>query len=505
MSNKMNSLSNKHSGKKAVNERAKQYKLYAVGSVVILGVIVLLVNILFDNLLGKALTFDFTLDKSSSISAESQKFIDSLPEGTRFRIVGLFERPESVVNTKYQYIAPLLDDYAKKSKGKITVEYQDLQAHPGIISELDPAGAYGLSNLKGQYAVYYNGKLDIIDPINCYTIDTNYLEQYNAYLATGNNVEYTFTNSMITLMKGYTSKAYVLTGLKEDSCEQLKRMLASLGVETAELAVVSDFKIPDDCSLIILNGPDTDITETAYLELKNYIARGGNVIVSVEYSSENVNEPFTNLNRLLNEMNINIEHCMISENDPNYQLNGHINNSLADIGPVFAGLISEKRLNITLSRPITYSVNQRADVITSPVLLSSASATKSVAGENNEAKQIDSNPAVLNAAMHSCYANGDKGQLFVFGTVNFTSDAYFSEYTITDKNADFIRACVRNMLPASDAYNVNIPVKKIENYKLNDNDATASAATAIMVVFMIVLPIALSSMAVIVYNKRKNL
>ena len=131
MSNKINSLSNNHSGKKAVNERAKQYKLYAIGSVVILGVIVLLVNILFDNLLGKALTFDFTLDKSSSISAESQKFIDSLPEGTRFRIVGLFERPESVVNTKYQYIAPLLDDYAKKSKGKIkTADIRPLMIKP---------------------------------------------------------------------------------------------------------------------------------------------------------------------------------------------------------------------------------------------------------------------------------------------------------------------------------------------------------------------------------------
>ena len=505
MSNKMTNTSKGKTGKRFGNEIARQYKIYAIGSVIILGIIVLLVNVLFDKLLGKALTFDFTLDRSSTISAESQKFIDSLPDGTNIRIVGLFERPESVMNTKYQYIAPLLDDYAKKSKGKITVEYQDVQSHPGLISELDPAGAYGLANLNGQYAVYYNGKLDIIDPIDCYTIDVNYLEQYNAYLATGNNVEYTFTNSMMSLVKGFTTKAYILTGLKEDGSEQLKRMLKSLGVESADLAVVSDFKIPDDCDLLILNGPDSDITETVYLEMKNYIARGGNVIVSVEYASENVNEPFTNLNRLLNEMNINIEHCMISENDPAYQLNGHINNSLADIGPAFTDMVSEKKLNITLARPISLSVTQRSDVITTPVLLSSASATKSVAGDNNEAKQIDSNQSVLYAGMHSRYANGDKGQLYVFGTVNFTSDVYFSEYTITDKNADFTRACVRNMLPSSASYNINIPIKKIENYKLNDNDATTSAATAIMIVFMIVLPFALSSMAVIVYNKRKNL
>ena len=61
------------------------------------------------------------------------------------------------------------------------------------------------------------------------------------------------------------------------------------------------------------------------------------------------------------------------------------------------------------------------------------------------------------------------------------------------------------MLKEMDPYTVFIPESEIENYKLNDNDATTSAATAIMIVFMIVLPFALSSMAVIVYNKRKNL
>ena len=505
MSKNMNSLFNNLNDKKHVNVRAQQLKIYSIGSVVILGIIILLFNVLFDNLLGNALTFDFTLDRSSTISEESQKFIDSLPADTRIRIVGLFEKPDTFMNTKYQYIAPLLDDYVKKSKGKITIEYQDVQLHPAIVSELDPSGAYGLSNLQGHYAVYYNGKLDTIDPLDCYTIDPNYLDEYNAYYATGNKTEFTFTNSMMSLVKGYNNKAYFLTGNKEDGAELLKKMLNSLGVETADLASVSDFKIPSDCSLLILNGPDSDITETVYLEMKNYIAKGGNVIVSVEYNSENANEPFKNLNRLLNEMNINIDQCMITENDPAYQLSGHINNSLADIGPAFEGFVSSKQFNITLARPISYSFIQRSDVITNPILLSSASATKSVAGANNEAKQIDDKSAVLYAGLHSRYANGDKGQVFVFGTVNFTSDVYFDEYTINDKNADFIKACVRNMLPSSASYNINIPVKTIGSYKLNEEKATTSVTTTLMIVFMIVLPIMLSSAAIIVYNKRKNL
>ena len=34
-----------------------------------------------------------------------------------------------------------------------------------------------LSKKSGQYVVSYNGKIDVIDPIDCYTIDTDYLDK----------------------------------------------------------------------------------------------------------------------------------------------------------------------------------------------------------------------------------------------------------------------------------------------------------------------------------------
>ena len=51
----------------------------------------------------------------------------------------------------------------------------------------------------------------------------------------------------------------------------------------------------------------------------------------------------------------------------------------------------------------------------------------------------------------------------------------------------------------------NIPVIKIDDFQLDESKATTSMATMIMVVFMIILPLIFSSMAVSVYNRRKNL
>ena len=507
MSKITNPIANNNSGKKGSNERAHQLKIYAVGSVLILAAIVLLLNVRMDNFLGKALTFDFTEGHSNTISSESEKFIRSLPDDTRIRVVGLFLRPSDFSeqqSQKYQYIVPLLDDYVKKSGGKISVEYVDIQMNPGIVTELDPSGSYDLSKLTGQFVISYNGRLDVINPLDCYTIDTEYLEKYDTYMATANNAEYTITNSMMSLVKGFTNKAYFITGLKEAGSAQLKKLLKGIGVQSGDIAAADSFKVPEDCNLLILNGPNTDITETMYVEIKAYLARGGKFIVGVDYYIDNANETFPNLNHLLNEMNLNIETCFLSENDPSYQMNTNVNDSLADIASGFSEFTSQKQLHITLARPVSTVGLKDESIITAPVLLTSSKATKSVADANNQAVQFGTDTGVFNAGMYAADTK-TQAEVFVFGTLNFTADSYFSSYTLNDRNADFTRACVRSMLPSSKVYNITIPVKKIENYMLSENKATTSSSTTVMVVFMIILPIALSSLAVIVYNKRKNL
>ena len=120
------------------DNRAEKLKLYSIGSVVLLALIILLVNFLFDKIFGKALTFDFSDYSQNSISQESVDYLDSLPADTRIRIVGLFNRPDNGSDTKYQYIIPLLDDYVKESDGKVTVEYIDPTEHPSIIASASP-------------------------------------------------------------------------------------------------------------------------------------------------------------------------------------------------------------------------------------------------------------------------------------------------------------------------------------------------------------------------------
>ncbi len=486
--------------------RAEKMKLFSIGSVVLLAAIILLVNILFDKILGKAMTFDFSDTAQNSVSQLTADYLDSLSADTHIRIVGLFNRPENVANTKYQYIIPLLDDYVKTSKGKVTVEYIDPLEHPSIINQLDPTNSQDLAKQAENFVIEYNGNLKVIAPIDCYSYDENYFRTTNSYLITGNNAEYTFTNAMNVLTNGYAAKAYIVTGLKEEGNENITKILNSMTIDVDTLAVSENFTVPDDCSLLILNGPNSDISEKMYVAMSDYISRGGKLLVAVDYSTYNANESYVRLNLLLSQMNINIQHLLIYENDPTYQLGGYpIDSNVLAIEP-FADYSSSPVLHNSYARSIAYAENPNTGFTALPVLLTSDNAATIEVDESGRA--VDNGmitTAQYYAAMYSSTSNADGAKAFVFGTLNFTSDQYINSYGLNDYNVEFLRSCIRELVSAQTLDGINIPTKLVDSYTLANSKSTTSLSTLMLVIFMVFIPVILISVAVIVYSKRKNL
>ena len=490
---------------KKTDSRSDKIKLYSIGAVVILIGILLVANILFEKILGKALTFDFSDNLSNSLSQQSVDYLDSLPADTRIRIVGLFDEPENVSGTPYQYIIPLLDDYVRNSKGRVSVEYVDAQTHPQIITQLDPSNSYDLQNNLGSFVIKYNDKIKIVSPYDCYSYDEDYLSQ-GYYYVIGNNTEYSFTNSMYILTQGYSCKAYVITGLSDNGNEYIKKILEGMAIEYNELAVAENFVIPEDCDLLILNGPNSDISEKMLTSMTEYISNNGKLLVSVNYNLKNTGERFNRLNKLLNQLNINIDPAMISENDPWSQLGGLTTDTTVLPTGDFISYIGETALHSTFARSVRVSDSVNGEIAVYPVLVTSDNAATVEFDENgNEVAGSYVSEKQFNVCMYAAGSGSDPAKAFVFGTTNFTSDDYISAYGLNDKNVSFTKACIRELTNTKNVSVLNISTKNVDNFSLNPEKASASASTAILVVFMILIPVLLVAAAVIVYTKRKNL
>ena len=485
--------------------RADKLKLFSIGSVILLAAIILLVNFLFDKVLGQPLTFDFSDSFNNSISAETQEYIDSLPEGTNIKIVGLFNRPDNVASTEYQYIIPLLDDYVKKSGGKITLEYVDPTEHPTIINTLDPNNAYDLASKTGCFVVSYNGRIKVIEPIDCYSYDLNTYYSTGYYYIDGNNTEFTFTNTMYNLTSGNICNAYIVTGLKEAGNVNLTKVLEAMSIEVTELPASDNFTIPEDCDLLIINGANNDISERMYVAMSDYLKNGGKMFVAVDFSSANVNERFDRLNKLLNQMNLNIDPLLIYENDPGYQHSGVAVDSTVVATGEFERYASIPYLSCTYARSVTSVASSTGFYTTSPVLQTSENASTHEVADNGTILEGSGSVNKYNVAMYSTGDGEDAAEVFVFGTLNFTSDTFMNSYGLNHENIDFFRSCVRELLGGKIGNHLNIATKNVDNYSIDTTKSTTSVSTVMLVVFMIFIPVLLISMAVLVYSKRKNL
>ena len=323
---------------------------------------------------------------------------------------------------------------------------------------------------------------------------------------TGNNTEFTFTNSMYNLTNDYSFKAYIITGLKESGNANITKILDSMAMDVEELPVSENFVIPEDCDLLILNGPNNDISEKMYIAMTDYLNNGGKLFVAVDYSLENVTVRFDRLNQLLNQMNINIDPVLVSENDPGYQLGGYSIDSTVTAGDGFKDYSSISLYHSTYARSISTTDNPNTKFKTSPVLLTSKKA--SLLEVDDKGNILDSeinSEGQYYVAMYSVGNDSDPTKVFVFGTMTFSSDEYISSYGMNDANVDFFKACIRELSSTKPVSALNIATKTVDNFSLDANKSTTSLSTVMLVVFMIIIPVVLVAMAVIVYTKRKNL
>ena len=147
-----------------------------------------------------------------------------------------------------------------------------------------------------------------------------------------------------------------------------------MSVEAAELQSSDAFAIPDDCDLLILNGPNTDITEKMYVAMTDYISKGGKMLVAVDYSQNNVTEKYDRLNQLLNQMNVNADPLFIYETDPGYQRNGYASDSNVTVANAFASYSSDYALHCSNGRSISELSSTNSAITVIPALMTSSTA-----------------------------------------------------------------------------------------------------------------------------------
>ena len=273
----------------------------AIGAVIVVAIVVGL-NIGVRQLPSEYAQFDMTEDKWYSITEDTKTVLDSLEEEITVYVIGSEETVDDGVRL-------YLDAY-KRYSDKIKVEYKPLDLYPTFA--LNKTGAdmdeSGMIVEKGD-------AYRTIAYADCYVVEYGYDAYGMTNYVSGIDIEGQVTAAIGSLISDETYTVYFLEGHNEVAInESLLARFRKGGYTTANLSLLKEKDVPADAVALVINGPENDLSSAEVTAVKEYVNRGGNVIMMA--SIDVMDTP--NYDSLMETYGVNITEGSVLESDLYY-------------------------------------------------------------------------------------------------------------------------------------------------------------------------------------------
>jgi ABC-type uncharacterized transport system involved in gliding motility auxiliary subunit len=185
-------------------------------------------------------------------------------------------------------------------------------------------------------------KTEFIDPVqqparareyDVSAVPTVVLERGAKREKISNDSEQDITNALIKVTRDTKKTVCFASGegqadiddFSEQGYSAAKSALSKSQYETKKVVLLQEGKIPEDCTVVAVPGPQKDLMPGVVSLLRDYVAKGGRLLVMVEPEMKGIG-PFPNLTGLLEEWNI--------ETSKDVVLDVSLQSQLAGTGPL---------------------------------------------------------------------------------------------------------------------------------------------------------------------------
>lgn len=283
----------------------KKRNTYNAGMTAIVLAIVIVVNMIVGQLPEQYRNVDVSSTNLYEISETSTEFLSELDKEVKLTVFAVEEDTDERIKT-------FISKYVSYSDN-ISVEWIDPILHPSTVTE------YGATEDSihigceetGQSTLVYFSDIIVYDEYSYY--------YYGSYVETEFDGEGQLTSAINYVTSEDSQSIYRTTGHGEATLtSSIQELMDKNLYAVTELNLLMDTTIPDDCDLLFMYAPATDITEDELAVIQEYMAAGGNFLLLI--GDTNVDE-FTNLSSLMAEYGIEPAAGYIADTERCYQGN----------------------------------------------------------------------------------------------------------------------------------------------------------------------------------------
>lgn len=281
------------------NKSLLKYGGYASVMTVVVVIAAIVLNLVVSQL---NIKFDLTRNKLYTISDDTVSLLQGLTEDVN--IYSVYADGEEI-----SVVTEILNRYASTSK-HIFVQNVDPYKNPQFAAKYVKNGD---SITIGSVVVSTANGYKIISEKDLADVYVN--ESTGESYMQGIKLESVLTGAIRSLTSGESNTIYALSGHNEAAVyDDLTKEMTYGGYNLKDLNLVTEGAIPDDCSILLINAPSTDITDSEIGLISAYMDNGGRVFVTLAVTLEEM----PNLDSFLANYGIADSKRMVIEGSADY-------------------------------------------------------------------------------------------------------------------------------------------------------------------------------------------
>ncbi len=257
--------------KETLSGRTVKLGGYSAISILVVVVIAVVINLCVGKLPSSMTTFDTSKDKLSSISAQTKEIVSGLSEPVSLYWIAQSGEEDVVIEQ-------LLARYEDLSD-KLTVEQIDPIVNPNFASQ------YTDGTVTNNCVIAVCGERSKFIP---YT--DIYVTDYSNYYTTGQTSTTFYGETELTSAIDYVTKEdmpkmYQLRGHGSNAPDtSLSNMIAKQNILLSDLNLLTEANVPEDCDLLLIFAPESDLSKAEAEAVKAYLQKGGKLLLVSNYN-----------------------------------------------------------------------------------------------------------------------------------------------------------------------------------------------------------------------------
>lgn len=288
-----------------MTRKLKKGSYMALFTIVVIAAIII-ANLIIGKIPAKYRKWDLSANQILTLGDTTKDILSKLDKDVTIHIIA---SPDSVD----ERIRSFVSLYADQSP-RIRVAEDDPVLHPDVLTTLDAQPGQVL------VACEETGKKTAVSFNDIIQIDLMAYYQYQQIKETAFDGEGQITSAVSYVTNDNETAVYTLTGHQESALSAtVKDALEKSGMILSDLNLMTDSTIPQDCGLLIINNPQTDISQDETTALTDYLKNGGHLLLLSGVTQNRL----ANLSGLCSQYGMDIKNGFVADSAPRHFYNNN--------------------------------------------------------------------------------------------------------------------------------------------------------------------------------------